>query len=980
MVRDNVVFRITVDGKQAEQTFRTLEAQVKKLGGTIDRVNPKTQQFGAGLAGAGNNAAASAVNFQTATQGMLNLSTAAVQTYTSISNLDRANNRAKQSIIAVARAEDLLNNKQERLNQLQKSGTASSAQLANMQREVATATADLTVKQEKAAIEQAAVNDVYMLFATNVANVVISSTQTLVVLLGQERAARLASAGATKLQRIATLDSTRATIAEMTTKKVATGATIVYTKANLGLAGSLRVAAAASKAFVMSNPILIAAMAAATAALAIYESNLFGVKDKMNELLGVQDKFGDALKAERDAIDEVTGALGNQQDKLFEMPSTYSGIMKKLKEVREHYDGITTSANNATNAIITNQQISPNFRAGGGTSQIITNGSLNATPTAIVQGNLIPSAHAAVAPQFASPARDVIIDGFAADDYRNIGKPGAFVPQVTAISRGGGAFAIDSPIMGFAKTATGANMPAGIAGKQKIFSIVGDMRNEAAQKLSDELKIPFDEALNQVDQNQDFRAVAEQILIAAATPQAFLEQEQLGKFKRFTPESYADFKTDEKFRKQLEDAKNATKREIQLGASRAGLSVKEFTKRGSMRQLFQTVAGGIRIPEGQEPSLFTGTLTNEQIKKLGGIRRVGADIVFMEKKARLAPSLLRRALEGKREFEPFSHMSLVQDALNAMSVRDTQGVNITGFGGIGASFAGKGLILSNDDPRLRSTAGMGPIQAEVFREIGQDIGKIAEIIGASEAKRLAQVEKGMSYFANVTGGLTGGAEVFLAQQGKQWRQQQVANAFAGRAGFGTGFFKSTGATAAYQVPRGSIRVAWREAQIQIEDRNRNRLKTGGKRVVDKDGNPVFPLWDERAVSGGFNSISAGRAAWWKTFRSKSASAIEFFRDAFGIETRLTASPSVANSRRSRVIAQERELRDLFARTGQKISTMPRPGRWVQIIIMLIGSHYKDQKFMQQMRQQKQEQFRLIYFKQDLEYRNFSDSLEIHLYY
>lgn len=808
MVRDNVVFRITVDGKQAQATFNALEAQVRKLGGTIDRVNPKTQQLGAGLSGAGNNAAASAVNFQTATQGMLNLSTAAVQTYTSISNLDRANNRAKQSVIAVARAEDLLNNKQERLNQLQKSGTASSAQLANMQREIATATADLTVKQEKQKIEQAAVNDIYMLFATNVANVVISSTQTLVVLLGQERSARLAATLSTKLHRVATLDSTRATITEMTAKKTAIGTTIAYSKANLGLAGSFRVAAAASKAFVASNPILIGAMAAATAALVIYESNLFGVKDKINELLGTQDDFASSLEAERNAIDEVTEALGVQQDKLFEMPSTYSGIMRKLKEVRKHYDGITTSANNATNAIVTNQQLSPNFRTGGRTSQIITNGSLNATPTAIIQGNLIPPAHAAVAPQFASPARDVIIDGFAADDFRNIGKPGAFVPQVTAIPRGGGEFAIDSPIMGFTRTATGSHMPAGITAKQKIFSIVGDMRNEVAQKISKDMGISFEEALIQVDQEEDFRAVAEQILLAASTPQAFLEQEQLGKFKRFTPESYADFKTDEKFRKQIEDVKNTTKRNIQLGATRAGLSVKEFTKRGSMRQLFQTFSPtGITLEQEhitRDPSeLFAGTLTNEQIKRLGGIRRIGADIVFKEKEARLAPSLLRRALEGKRVFEDDPHMELVQDVLN-----------ISG-----------GLIMSKNDPRLRSTTGMSPIQKDVFLKTGFNIGRVAESIGAEQAERIANIERGLDYFANTRGGQSFGVAQFLMQQGAQ--TITTANMLRGGRGFdglrGRGAFFGLSATQAFQVPRGSISVpAW----VREEQRNQDAFSNG----------------------------------------------------------------------------------------------------------------------------------------------------------
>jgi hypothetical protein len=48
-------------------------------------------------------------------------------------------------------------------------------------------------------IEQAAVNDIYMLFAANVANVTISSLQTITILVGQEKVARIGATLATKL-------------------------------------------------------------------------------------------------------------------------------------------------------------------------------------------------------------------------------------------------------------------------------------------------------------------------------------------------------------------------------------------------------------------------------------------------------------------------------------------------------------------------------------------------------------------------------------------------------------------------------------------------------------------------------------------------------------------------------------------------------------------------------------------------------------
>jgi len=191
MARDNVTFTFNIDHRQ-------FVVKGKQMGAVLVDLERKSTGAATGLtrtgnaaAGAGKNMAASAVNFQTATQGMLNLSTAAVQTFTSISNLDRANNRAKMSVIAVARAEDLRNNKLQRLNDMQAQGITSGGKYNNMLREISTATADLTVKSEKMKIEQAAVNDIYMLFASNIANVTISSMQTIAILLGRERSARL---------------------------------------------------------------------------------------------------------------------------------------------------------------------------------------------------------------------------------------------------------------------------------------------------------------------------------------------------------------------------------------------------------------------------------------------------------------------------------------------------------------------------------------------------------------------------------------------------------------------------------------------------------------------------------------------------------------------------------------------------------------------------------------------------------------------
>ena len=155
MARNEVSrLKITIDIDQAtgkilrfNQTLGDTQRKVQQTGQSMSQMQAQTQA-------AGNTAAASAVNFQTMSQGLLNLSTSAVQTFTSISNLDRAQNRAKMSVIAVARAQDLLANKEQRAAEMRERGIASGEKYKNILREIETATQDLTVKQEKQKIEQ----------------------------------------------------------------------------------------------------------------------------------------------------------------------------------------------------------------------------------------------------------------------------------------------------------------------------------------------------------------------------------------------------------------------------------------------------------------------------------------------------------------------------------------------------------------------------------------------------------------------------------------------------------------------------------------------------------------------------------------------------------------------------------------------------------------------------------------------------------
>ena len=204
MARNEVSrLKITIDIDQATGKILRFNQTIGKTKHEVQQTGQAMTNMAAQTNAAGQSATTAAVNFQTMSQGLLNLSTSVVQTATSFSNLDRARNRAAASEVAYARAEDLLMNKKTRLAEIEARGLGQTQKAINLRNELATATQDLAVKEEKMAIEQSAVTDVYMLFFANIANVGFSTMQTLVALLGQEKAARIASMLATKAHTVA---------------------------------------------------------------------------------------------------------------------------------------------------------------------------------------------------------------------------------------------------------------------------------------------------------------------------------------------------------------------------------------------------------------------------------------------------------------------------------------------------------------------------------------------------------------------------------------------------------------------------------------------------------------------------------------------------------------------------------------------------------------------------------------------------------
>ena len=147
-----------------------------------------------------------------------------------------------------------------------------------------------------------------------------------------------------------------------------------------------------------------------------------------------------------------------------------------------------------------------------------------------------------------------------------------------------------------------------------------------------------------------------------------------------------------------------------------------------MRQLFQTFAG----PLGLSDSLFKGTLDKSALKKLGGVRYVQGELVYQEKNARLAPSMLRNALAGKSwsfdEDDPFDQL-----------LRQT----ITESGG--KQFKNKDLANIFDYHDWSDS------RKAAFDKSGVDIGKAADNYSKADAERIGVLQRMASHFQGIGG-------------------------------------------------------------------------------------------------------------------------------------------------------------------------------------------------------------------------------------
>ena len=178
-----------------EVDIAELEQKIARSKNAIASLKTQTDQTSTGLQKVGQQSTTTAVQFQTLSQGAINLTTSFAQTYTSLSNLQRAQTTVAAAQISLERAEDLEQRKLVMLNKERQKEIKDLDKIRLLTNEHATSVRDLAVKQQKLSDAQDQANDVNILFGINLLNVGFSALQTGKSMLDMARAAKSTADG-----------------------------------------------------------------------------------------------------------------------------------------------------------------------------------------------------------------------------------------------------------------------------------------------------------------------------------------------------------------------------------------------------------------------------------------------------------------------------------------------------------------------------------------------------------------------------------------------------------------------------------------------------------------------------------------------------------------------------------------------------------------------------------------------------------------
>ena len=191
-----ITLRIEVDAKEFKRLMKGSTQDLTKFKQQVDNTTPAMNKLG-------DTATTTAVRFQTLTQGTINLVTSFTQAYTSISNLQKAKTSLQAAAVGVERAIDLQRRKQFMLNEEMRKAQPNMKKVELLTNELATAHDDLAVKQQRVKDQADQVNDTYILFGLNIANVGFSAVQTGVSMIKMTQGIKLAD-GAAKIFNVTT--------------------------------------------------------------------------------------------------------------------------------------------------------------------------------------------------------------------------------------------------------------------------------------------------------------------------------------------------------------------------------------------------------------------------------------------------------------------------------------------------------------------------------------------------------------------------------------------------------------------------------------------------------------------------------------------------------------------------------------------------------------------------------------------------------
>lgn len=331
-------FTFTVDIDELIRKAKAGEEAMIKLGASSLEAGTKAEtgmsRVVRSTTDAGNSATTAAVRFQTFSQGLLNLSTASAQTYTSISNLARADHSAAMAVLTHQRALTSLHSLQVRYQRAIDSGRSSTEQLAVMEEKIADARERVRLAAEGEALAEDQANDVKILFASSIANTVVSSLQTIKTMRDLQIGSAIREMLAQKALNAAMIESIPATGATVAGTTALAPAQVAATGTTMGLAGAFRGLTAA----MMSNPLGWILIGASIAALAAYEANLGGIKTSIEKLGQSFTAGGEEVKAYTGTIQQGGVMLENYGTKIDATSAKLGLFRKELQLTSEQMD------------------------------------------------------------------------------------------------------------------------------------------------------------------------------------------------------------------------------------------------------------------------------------------------------------------------------------------------------------------------------------------------------------------------------------------------------------------------------------------------------------------------------------------------------------------------------------------------------------------------------------------------------------------